>query len=207
MTKVVVALLLAIAVAAPAGAQPAVPAESLTPPQKGDRPDARPAEDERRAARLDVMFGRLAATTDERRANRIARHIMRRMAQSGSDTVDFLMTRAALRMRAKEYGQALDLLDGVIRLEPEFAEGWNRRATVHFLAGNLGQSIADIEQVLQREPRHFGALAGLAMILRAMDRKPEALAVMDRALTIHPHLPRMRERRDRLRLELEGSEL
>jgi len=206
MIKAVVALLVVVVIAAPVGAEVATP-DIVTLPQKGDRPVERQSEEARRAGRLDVMFGRLARTTDERRAARIARHIMRRMTQSGSDTVDYLMQRAGLYMRAKEYALALDLLDGVIRLRPGFAEGWNRRATVHFLMGNFGQSIADIEQTLQREPRHFGALSGLAMILRSMERKSDALAVMDRALAVHPHLPNMRERRDRLRLELEGAEL
>ncbi|GAB5373948.1 MAG: hypothetical protein AcusKO_04100 [Acuticoccus sp.] len=188
-----------------AGAVATAPA--MAAPDKGDRRDRSSSADERRAARLDMMFGRLANAEDERRARRIARHIMRRMSQSGSDTIDFLMLRAGEAVRKKEYGFALDLLDGVVRLKPEFAEGWNRRATVHFLVGNYGQSIADIEQVLAREPRHWGALAGLSMILVSLERKEEALVVMDQALTVHPHLSRMQERRDRLAQEVGGADI
>ena len=169
MKQVACVLILAFAFALPASAQDAgsaATAPATVAPEKGDRFD-RPSTtaEDRRTQRLDLMFSRLAKTTDERRANRIARHIMRRMSQSGSDTVDFLMLRAGEALQTREFGLALDLLDGVVRLKPDFAEGWNRRATIHFMMGNYGQSIADIEQVLIREPRHWGALAGLSMIL------------------------------------------
>ncbi len=195
----------------PASAQNAdsvVTEPAISAPEKGDRQD-RPttSADERRAVRLDLMFSRLAKAEDERRANRIARHIMRRLSQSGSDTIDFLMVRATEAIQAKNYGLALDLLDGVVRLKPDFAEGWNRRATVHFVLGEYGQSVADIEQVLIHEPRHWGALAGLSMILISLDRKKEAVMVMDRALAVHPFLDRMQERRDRLAKEVEGADI
>jgi len=209
MKQFIVAVLVALVTAAPSLASDGVISSG---PQadiralKGDRRDTASTAEERRAARLDLMFGRLASATDERRAKRIARHIMRRLTQSGSDTVDFLMSRAAEAMEEKEYGKALDLLDGVVRLEPDFVEGWNRRATVHYLMGNHGQSLADIEQVLMREPRHWGALAGLSMILVGVERKAEAVEVMDKALAIHPHLDKMRDRRNDLIEELEGAD-
>lgn len=211
MIKIAAALILALAVSGAATAQesvPAPPATEVPPAAKGDRVD-RPTStaEERRAARLDVMFGRLAKTTDERRARRIARHIMRRLNQSGSDTVDYLMARAGDAMNKKSYPQALDLLDGVVRLQPEFAEGWNRRATAHFLAGNYGQSLADIEQVLRLEPRHWGALSGFSLILISMERKSEAVVVMDRALAVHPFLKQVKERRDKLKKEIDGSSI
>lgn len=212
MKQVARTLFLLFALSVPASAQDAgsvatAPATEMTP-DKGDRWD-RPtgSAEDRRSARIDMMFGRLAKSTDERRANRIARHIMRRLSQSGSDTIDLLMVQAAGAMQAKNFGLALDLLDGVVRLKPDFAEGWNRRATVHFMMGDYGDSISDIEQVLIREPRHWGALAGLAMILVSLDRKEEALVVMDKALAVHPHLERMKERRDRLAKEVEGSDI
>lgn len=163
------------------------------------------AED-RRAQRLDMMFSRLAAAETKRRADRIARNILRRMSRSGSDTVDLLMVQAGAAMRAKRYGTALDLLDGVVRLDPEFPEGWNRRATVHFLRGDYSASLSDIEQVLRREPRHWGALAGLSMILVSMDRKSEAVVIMDKALAVHPFLEEMKRKREQLTKELDGAE-
>ncbi|MEM9223293.1 MAG: tetratricopeptide repeat protein [Pseudomonadota bacterium] len=201
------ALLLTSPVAAQETAQPEI--EDADPGEaKGDRQDAASkSADERRAARIDMMFARLAKATDERRARRIARHIMRRMSQSGSDTTDLLMAQAGKLMKSKSYAKALDVLDGVVRLQPDFAEGWNRRATVYFLMGEYGRSIADIEQVLRREPRHWGALAGLSMILVAIDKKEDAIIVMDRALTIHPNLTRMKERREKLIQEVGGADI
>ena len=210
MKQVAALLFLTLALALPARAQDSFPDFSppVDAPQKGDRKDAESTTaEERNAARLDLMFGRLANSDDERRANRIARHIMRRMMQSGSDTIDFLMARSAEAMQENDYPKALDLLDGVVRLKPEFAEGWNRRATVHFLNGDYGQSVADIEQVLRLEPRHWGALSGLSMILVSIDRKSEAVVVMDRALAVHPFLGRMRDQRDKLVKELQGADI
>jgi tetratricopeptide (TPR) repeat protein len=183
------------------------------PPAKGDRrPDAAGSaeadtEAERRRARLDTMFDRLAEAETERRAERIARNIVRRMTESGSDTVDLLMNRAFVAMQAKSYALALDYLDGVVRLKPDFAEGWNRRATVHFLSGDYGRSLVDIETTLRLEPRHFGALAGLAMILVQVEKKEQALEVMNRALEIHPFLGEIREQREKLMQELDGARI
>lgn len=208
------ALTVALAFAGPAFAQTVTSPEGVTEPAptaqgKSSRPNAanaeRVGEQERKKARLDVLFGRLAGADSKRQADRIGRHIMRRMGQSGSPTIDILMEQASVLMRRKSYGPALDLLDGVVRLRPEFAEGWNRRATVHYLRGDYASSLVDIAEVLRREPRHWGALSGLSMILVATDRKSEAAEVMDRALSVHPHLERMKERREQLRLELRGQ--
>jgi tetratricopeptide (TPR) repeat protein len=208
MKTVASTLILALALSAPVAAQNAAPGASDPSLGKGDlrMPDSATA-DERRAARLDLMFGRLAKATTKRRADRIARNIMRQMLRSGSPTADFLMERAAFAIRAKELGRALDFLDGVVRNNPEFAEGWNRRATVHFMRGDYGRSLADIEQVLKLEPRHWGALSGLAIILASLERKAEAVEVMDKTLKIHPHLEELAERRDKLRQELQGSDI
>lgn len=197
----------------PDGDVPALPGVPEVPgvpgfPGKGDRIDRPRVEtqsaDERRQSRLDRMFNQLAKAETKARADRIAGHIMRRMTRSGSDTVDLLMNRSAVAMRAKDYGLALDLLDGVVRLKPDFAEGWNRRATVNFLAGNYGRSVADIEETLKLEPRHWGALVGLSVILVSMDQKEEAVRIMSDALKIHPHLEDTRDRLRRLELEVGG---
>ncbi len=195
--------------AVPDGAIPGTELPATDAPvAKGDRKDQDTlTADQRRAERLDGLFDRLASARNERQASRVARHIMRRMTQSGSPTVDLLMSQAASSMKSKDYPKALDILDGIVRLHPEYVEGWNRRATVHFLAEDYGQSLADIEQVLRREPRHWGALAGMAMILIAVDKEDEAVVVMDRALEIHPYLEDMKERRDRIALELGGADI
>lgn len=188
--------------------EPGADAEDLDGPSsgKGDLPALQQQGGttvERRAHRLDRMFDELAGADTKQRADRISRHILRRLGQSGSDTVDLLMSRAEVAMGKEDYGLALDLLDGVVRTRPDFAEGWNRRATANFVAGNFGQSIADIEQTLRREPRHWGAILGLSMILVSLERKDDALVMMDRALAINPFLDELKDRRDRLRRELD----
>lgn len=190
----------------PGGSVPPDTAEA-TKGDRADRPDHRTTAKERLENRLDRMFDELSRAQTKERADRIAGHIMRRLTRSGSDTVDLLMDRAAIAMRTKNYGLALDLLDGVVRMEPGFAEGWNRRATVHFLAGDYGLSVSDIERTLELEPRHWGALVGLSVILVSVDSKEKAVEVMRRALKIHPHLDDTRERLERFEREVDGTEI
>ena len=89
-------------------------------------------------------------------------------------------------MQAKKFAVALDFLDRVTVLEPKFAEGWNRRATVHFMMQSFGKSMADIERTLRLEPRHFGALSGMGMILKETGRKEAALHAYERVLAVYP---------------------
>jgi len=86
----------------------------------------------------------------------------------------------------QKYDVALDFLDQVVTLQPGFAEGWNRRATVHFLMRNFGKSMADIERTLELEPRHFGALSGMAQIMKDTGRRELALQAWQRVLDIYP---------------------
>ena len=89
-------------------------------------------------------------------------------------------------MKAKKFDIALDFLDQVVILEPDFAEGWNRRATVHFMMNDHAKSMSDIERTLRLEPRHFGALSGMAGILKASGHKKAALSAYRRVLDIYP---------------------
>ena len=86
--------------------------------------------------------------------------------RSGGATADLLLEQAVKSMNARRYDRALDILDVVIDQSPKFAEAWNKRATVNYILGRLDQSLADIDVVLELEPRHFGALSGLGMIRR-----------------------------------------
>ncbi len=89
-------------------------------------------------------------------------------------------------MEKKEHAAALDYLDQVIVLDPAYAEGWNHRATLHYLMGNYKKSMADIAETLSREPRHLGALSGMAGILVDTGRKTQALSVWERYLALYP---------------------
>jgi tetratricopeptide (TPR) repeat protein len=108
--------------------------------------------------------------------------------RSGDAEIDGLMARATEEMQASRYAEAIALLDQVVRKKPEFAEGWNRRATVHYLAGELQKSIADCDQVLKRNPGHFGALSGLGQIYLQLQEDETALKWFRRALEVNPNM-------------------
>ena len=107
----------------------------------------------------------------------------------------------------KDYPHALDLLDQVIVIKPDFAEAWNKRATVYYLIDDYSASLADIRATLALEPRHFGALAGFGMILAGLDRKQEAIRVFKRALEIDPRLDQVEETMEKLEKETAGSDI
>lgn len=108
--------------------------------------------------------------------------------RSGDAEIDRLMARASEEMQTGRYDQAIALLTEVTKRKPEYAEGWNRRATVYYLAGDYRKSIADCDEVLKRNPRHFGALSGLGQIHLALEDEEKALAWFRRALEVNPNM-------------------
>ena len=181
--------------AALAQAKPADP-KSQTEPAKPRKP-----------ATLDELFTRLAGAKDESEANGVANLIERRWARSGSDTADLLMSRAEEALKAKEFPLAVELLDRVLTLRPEWAEAWHRRATAFFLLDDPVSAIADIQRVLTREPRHFGAWAGLGHIYVSGGDKKRALEPYRKALAIHPYLAKLRDAIERLTPEIDGRDI
>jgi tetratricopeptide (TPR) repeat protein len=161
-------------------AAPAIAAEATPPPAK---PAAATPEN-----RLNTLFGELKRERNERAAERIAGRIQEEWNRSGSASVDLMMQWSQKAMQEEKFDVALDFLDQVITLRPSYAEGWNRRATVHFMMRSFGKSMADIDRTLQLEPRHFGALAGLAQIMKERDSKELALDAYQRVLDIYPML-------------------
>jgi tetratricopeptide (TPR) repeat protein len=132
------------------------------------------------------LFGQLAGETNKVAARRIAQQIIGKFNQSGSATIDLLMGRAAAAMTSEKPALAEDMLTQVIVLAPDYAEGWNRRATLHYTTGDIGGSIADIEKVLELEPRHFGALSGLATIMQRTGQDRKALEIWYKVLAVYP---------------------
>lgn len=190
--------------AAPAAAQPAdeVPPAATEP----EIPDPDAAAEPEGPEGIDALFKTLQTTEDEAEADRAERAILASWLRSGSDTIDLLMRWSMQAIDEKKYQVALDLLDSVTTLKPDYAEGWNKRATTYFMIGNYGQSIADIETVLRIEPRHFGALSGLGLILRDVGKREEALAIFRHALEINPTLEKVREAAEELEKETAGQE-
>src|SRR5207237_8923747 len=105
--------------------------------------------------------------------------------QSESDTANLLMQRAIVSMQARQYPLALSLFDKLVALEPDWAEAWNQRATTRFLAGDTDSAMADLNQVMKLEPRHFGALTGMGMILQGAGLDKCALEILYKALGIY----------------------
>ncbi|MEM8812091.1 MAG: tetratricopeptide repeat protein [Pseudomonadota bacterium] len=173
-------------------------------PGQVPKPTERPTAELRTDDSLDSLFDRLKKARSQEDAKAINHAIQVRWLESGSDTIDLLMRRAMKAMETKDYPLSLDLLDAVIDLRPDYPEGWNKRATVHYLMEDYGRSIGDIEQTLKLEPRHFGALAGLGSIFRRLGREEEALKVFEQTLAIHPRLESIQKAYSDLIEELEG---
>jgi len=109
-------------------------------------------------------------------------------SRSGDAQVDELMARGADELEAEHYPQAIELFGEVVRLKPEFAEGWNRRATAYYLAGEYAKSLSDCDEVLKRNPAHFGALSGVGQIYARLEEYEKALVWFRRALQVNPNM-------------------
>jgi tetratricopeptide (TPR) repeat protein len=200
-----VALYAATAQAAP---NPSPGQSPLDKPGRKDlvEPPANPPKPPRgdRTRNLDFLFGALKAAPDDASAKHIEDRIWALWLASGSDTCNLLMTRVKTAVDAENYDLAIRLLDAIIELRPKYAEAWNRRATVFFLKRDYGSSLADLGQVLSREPRHFGALAGLAAIMSDIGNDKAALEAYRRALEIDPHLKGVADKVKTLTDKVEG---
>jgi tetratricopeptide (TPR) repeat protein len=146
-----------------------------------------------RAQRLDHLFGTLQSTKDEQEADTAVAEIWRLWLQSGTPDLDERMEQANKLIGHGLHALALPVLDDLLKRAPDWAEAWNRRATVLYLVGEHDRSLADIERVLALEPRHFGALAGIGLIRIARGEYRAALAAYRRALTVNPFLKERRQ--------------
>ena len=165
---------------------------SFTAPVSGGQNDGR----------LPALFDRLLVA-GAAEAQVVERRIWEIWTHSGNPAVDRLMGVGLRAMAAEQLEAALEAFDAVVNRAPDFAEGWNKRATVHYLLDDFEKSIEDIERTLELEPRHFGALSGLGLIALALGEEERALDAFEAALEIHPHLPgadtHIRQLRDRVK--------
>lgn len=183
-------------------AQPSADLPSETDAETAERESPLPED---RSERLDALFERLtrAETGSHQRAEQ---EILRLFAVSGSDTADLLVRRGREALGDENATRAIAHAGAAIDHFPDFAEAWNLRATAFYALGQFGQSLADIEQVLVREPRHFGALTGLAVILESMGRETDALAAYREAARWNPHMERVNDAIERLAPEVDGRD-
>lgn len=168
---------------------------------------ATPARADQTDPRLPELFDKLAAAGEGAESEQLAQAIWSIWLDSGSDTVDLLMQRSVRAMQARRMDEALGLLTTIVELKPDYAEGWNKRATVLYLIGRFEASLKDCDKVLELEPRHFGALAGMGMIYNQLDDDEKAYDAYKRALAVHPHMPGPKQEVKRLTPIVEGERI
>ena len=148
------------------------------------------------------MFATLKSSDDELELQETEAAIWEIWYQSGDQTIDAKMDAAGLLVRDGELAAAEEIYTDVIAAAPKFSEGWNRRATVRYYLGDLVGSLADIEQTLHLEPRHFGAIWGLGMIFGLQHDYERAILAFQRLLEIKPNSPDARPRIEQWKKEL-----
>ncbi|RUX97092.1 MULTISPECIES: hypothetical protein [unclassified Mesorhizobium] len=180
---------------------PARADDAVAPPATQDAPPVATTKQ----ARLDQLFSDLKRERNEKAAERIAGNIWNEWSQSGSASIDLMMQWSQKAVEGQKFDVALDFLDQVVTLQPTYAEGWNRRATVHFMMKNYGKSMSDIDHALQLEPRHFGALSGLAQIMALTGHKQSALEAWQKVLAIYPMMRSAQDQVGTISEELAGE--
>lgn len=201
---------LAAAVAALAATALVVSALAQSPPPKGhwvQPPKKLPKVDHNNPNNLDFLFGALKVAPDDETAHAIEQRIWSLWMHSRSDTANLLMTRVQKAIEDKDLDLALKLLAAIVKIKPDYIEAWNRRATVFYMKKDYGRSVADIREVLRREPRHFGALAGLGLILQEIGDDKQALEVYRRALALYPRIERVPDIVKSLQEKVEGRDI
>jgi tetratricopeptide (TPR) repeat protein len=157
--------------------------------------------------RLDELFISLSETEDYRKGKSIESDIWNIWLESGSDTIDFLMVQGMSYMGQGALGKALTLFTSVIKIDPDYSEAWNKRATVLFLMGEYNASVEDIGRTLELEPRHFGALAGLGQIFDRQKSESGALSAFEKAVTLNPHMLSVKERVKQLQKQIDDKNI
>ncbi|MFD0979661.1 tetratricopeptide repeat protein [Tropicimonas aquimaris] len=155
---------------------------------------------------VERLLGELAQP-EQQGWQQIEASIMREWSKSGSPAMDLLLQRGQQAMEEGDMEAAIEHLSALTDHAPDFAEGWNARATAFFHAGEYGLSLADIERTLALNPDHFGAITGLGIILEELGYETEALEAYRAVEAIHPHLESVRQGIERLESKVEGERL
>jgi tetratricopeptide (TPR) repeat protein len=160
-----------------------------------------------RTQNLDFLFGALKLAPDDTTAKTIEERIWALWVVSRSDTANLLMSRVKTAVEAQDTDLAIELLNAIVKIKPDYIEAWNRRATLYYMKKDYGHSLADIREVLKREPRHFGALSGLGLIMQDIGDDKQALEVYRRALAVYPRLQRIPDVVKTLQEKVEGRDI
>ena len=156
---------------------------------------------------LNDLFAELKSSATMAEAAGVEVQIWRLWSLSNDAAVDRMLAGGTAAMNHGGYDAALSSFNSVIELRPDFAEGWNKRATLYYLMGDYDRSIADVERTLDLEPRHFGALSGLGLIYTRLKDNAGALEAYERALLVNPHLGQAKAEIKRLKRKVKGEEI
>jgi tetratricopeptide (TPR) repeat protein len=156
---------------------------------------------------LDRLFAALKVAPDDESAKYVENRIWALWIATDSDTTTLLMSRVKSAVDAKDLDLGIKLLTAIINIKPDYIEAWNRRATLYYQKKDFDDSLVDIHEVLKREPRHFGALSGLGMIMQEIGDDKHALEAFRRALAVHPHLEHIPDLVKQLTEKVEGRDI
>ena len=162
---------------------------------------------DQRDPRLPELFAALAGAPGPAQALPIEGAIWKIWLEGGDPALDTVMARGIAAMTANRLRDAAERFTELILAAPEFAEAWNKRATVYYLMDRYEDSVRDIERTLALEPRHFGAISGMGLIFLGRGDEEGALGAFEKVLEIHPHAPGARFHAERLRKRLEGRRI
>lgn len=211
---------LLLVMAPPAAAQsagdpqrrPAPPPATLEPQGEGSAAQTKPQIAEKipdsaveRAKLLDNLYALLATAEDEQAAEQTVQAIYRVWRTSGSDTVNLLLERAVKAAQEKKNELALKLLDTIVELAPDYAEGWNQRAQLFYLENDYQRALGDLRRVLALDPNHFRALEALGHILRELGEKRGALQAYRKLIEVNPFTSGARQTLEELEREVTGQ--
>ena len=168
---------------------------------------AGPGLADQRDPRLEILFDRLKAAPDVQIAEVVAANIWSIWGQVGDRAVSMLLSDGVAAMGRRDLRTALDKFDQIVLIAPEFAEGWNKRATVNYLVGNYRESLADIDKTLALEPRHFGALSGRGLVYLELEEEKLALESFEAALEVYPLMPGASQNAEILRKRIGGENI
>jgi len=203
---------LALALVCPVGAMMAqtpevAPPPGAEPPQPIEPPHDLPKHRGDPARNLDRLFAALKVAPTKETAKFIEGNIWAAWAATGGDTAALLMTRVRTATESKDVDLAIKLLTAIIDIKPDYIEAWNRRATLYFHKRDYAAAMADLHEVLAREPRHFAAWAGLGMILHDIGDDRRALDAFRRAVELYPLMERIPDLVKKLTESVEGRDI
>jgi tetratricopeptide (TPR) repeat protein len=161
-----------------------------------------PAIADQNDPRLNDLFARLQKTDNRLEAETLENLIWGIWYSSEDAEVNRLMDQGERAMQRQDMRTAIGAFTKIIEIAPDFAEGWNRRATALFMIGEYEASRADVAETLAREPRHFGALSGLGLINQAEDRGEEAIQAWEKALEVNPNMPSVQQNIEEMKAKL-----